>query len=105
MNYEKLEFDKIEKNKDLYFNTGSLRRYALRSEIANSWIRYNLFKRKEINYIDKKDRKNISVKIYLKKLENEIKKMNFKIYLIVDDQNIITSLYDKTEKFYRYLKL
>jgi len=100
MNYEKLEFDKIEKAKDLYFNTGSLRRYALRSEIANSWIRYNLFKSKTIKYIDKKDRKNISVKIYLKKLEDEIKKMNFRIYLVVDDQNIITSLYDENEKFY-----
>jgi len=100
MSYEKLEFDKIEKTKDLYFNTGSLRRYALRSEIANSWIRYNLFKSKKIKYIDKTDRKNISVKVYLKKLENEIEKMNFRIYLIVDDQNIITSLYDETEKFY-----
>ncbi len=100
MNYEKLEFDKIEKTKDLYFNTGSLRRYALRSEIANSWIRYNLFKSKKIKYIDKTDRKNISVKVYLKKLENEIEKMNFRIYLVVDDQNIITSLYDENEKFY-----
>jgi len=100
MNYKNLEFDKIEKSKNLYFNTGSLRRYTLRPEIANSWIRYNLFKNKNVKYIGKNDSKNRNVKIYLKKIENKIEEMGYKIYLIMDDQNVINSIYEGNDKFH-----
>jgi transcriptional regulator with PAS, ATPase and Fis domain len=100
MKYENLEFKAIEKSKDLYFSSGSLRRYSLRPEIANSWIRYNLFRNKEINFSSKKNNKYKGIKLYMENVNKEIVKMNFEVYVVLDDEYIYDSIYKTNENFY-----
>lgn len=93
-----LNFNEIRRSRQLYFTSGSLRRYTLRNEISNSWNRYKLFKGRNINY--NKDLNKKEIKNNIIDLRKKIKSYGYEIHMILDEKNIYFSKYKDNKKYY-----
>lgn len=93
-------FELIKKSRKLYFEKGSLRRYCLREEIANSWIKFNLLKNQELELTNSFSKKSRALKIISENVSKLLKKYNYKVYILLDNDHIYDFSFKKTREYY-----
>ena len=93
-------FDLIRKSRKLYFEKGSLRRYCLRDEIANSWIKFNLLKNQDLELTNSFSEKGSKLKKISISISNVLKDYNFKIYILLDHNHIYDFSFKKAREYY-----
>lgn len=100
MDNSKNSFDLIKKSRELYFDKGSLRRYCLRDEIANSWIKFNLLKNHDLELTNNFSEKGSKLKFISRSVTDTLKKYNYKIYILLDNNHIYDFSFKKTREYY-----
>lgn len=93
-------FELIRKSRKLYFEKGSLRRYCLRDEIANSWIKFNLLKNQELELTNSFSKKSRALKIISNNVSKLLEKYKYKVYILMDNDHIYDFSFKKTREYY-----
>jgi transcriptional regulator of acetoin/glycerol metabolism len=93
-------FELIKKSRKLYFEKGSLRRYCLRDEIANSWIKFNLLKNQDLELTNSFSKKGRSLKLVSESLSKILEKYNYKVHILLDNDHIYDFSFKKTREYY-----
>jgi len=100
MNNSDQSFELIRKSRKLYFEKGSLRRYCLRDEIANSWIKFNLLKNQDLELTNSFSKKSKALKIVSDNVSKLLEKYNYKVYILLDNEHVYDFSFEKTREYY-----
>ena len=100
MNNSDQSFQLIKRSRKLYFEKGSLRRYCLRDEIANSWIKFNLLKNRDLPLASSISKKEKILKLVSPNVSKMLNKYNYKVYILLDSDHIYNFAFKKTREYY-----
>lgn len=100
MNNSDQSFELIKRSRKLYFEKGSLRRYCLRDEIANSWIKYNLLKNQDLELTNSFSKKGKALKLVSDNLSKILEEYDYKVYILLDNDHIYNFAFKKTREYY-----
>lgn len=93
-------YDLIKKSRHLYFEKGSLRRYCLRDEIANAWIKYNLLKEQDLIVKEDYSKEGAQYRLLWDKLKGYLNQFKFKPLIIMNHHHIFNFAFDTTKYYY-----
>ncbi len=93
-------FELIKKSRKLYFEKGSLRRYCLRDEIANSWIKFNLLKNQNLELTNSFSKNGRAFKLVSENVSKILEKYHYKVHILLDNDHIYDFSFKKTREYY-----